>query len=189
MNNVLDFYPIMRVKKIENIVLIQPWWQGKKVDRCLSCDLSNGSLSFLEENITNSYTEVFGVVGMIKMKTSCAIAFITAAKEVATIRGFPVFLITKVSVMSSSSGVSKGDRKIIDSLEASLNPSKYGSGMYICAGMDLSLSYQKQEDADQSHSAWQRADPWLTWNRSLAMPIIGTSPPKRHETFLFLSII
>lgn len=170
----LDFYPIIRVKRLGNIILMQPWWQGKKVDGCLSCDLSTGSLSFVEEDVTNSYTEVFGVVGMIKTKTSSAVVFVTDAKEVAIIRGFPVFLITKTSVMYSSSGVSKGDRKVINSLEASVNPDKYGSGMYICAGSDLSLSYQKQEDADQTHSAWQRADPWLTWNRALALPIIGT---------------
>ena len=174
MNNVLDFYPIIRVKRLGNIILMQPWWQGKKVDGCLSCDLSTGSLSFVEEDVTSSYTEVFGVVGMIKMKTTSAVVFVTDAKEVATIRGFPVFLITKTSVMYSSSGVSKGDRKVINSLEAAVNPDKYGSGMYICAGSDLSLSYQKQEDADQTQSAWQRADPWLTWNRSLALPIIGT---------------
>lgn len=174
MNPVIDFYPIIRIKRVGNIVLMQPWWKGKKVDRCLSCDLTSGSLRFLDgEDVTGTYSEVFGVVGMIKMKTSSAIIFVTDAKEVAVVRSFPVFLITQTCVFYSSSGVSKADRKIIKSLEASVNPSKYGGGMYMSAGGDLTLCHQKQEDADPLQSAWQRADPWLTWNRALALPLIG----------------
>jgi hypothetical protein len=174
MNKSIDFYPILRMKRLGDIVLLQPWWKGKSVDRCLSCDLASGTLQLVDhEDITSSYREVFGVIGMTKAKSTSCLVVVTDAREVAVLRGFPVFLITKTSVLYASSGVSKSDRHIVQSLKSAVDPMKYGDSMFMSAGGDLTLSSQKHSNANDSESAWQRADPWLTWNRALAIPIIG----------------
>jgi hypothetical protein len=176
----MDFYPILRMKCAGNIVLLQPWWNGKSVDRCLSCDLSTGSVQYVDDQLAAGYQEVFGVLGMIRMKSASAIVVATAVKEVAELRGFPVFVVQKTRVLGGS-GAASADKVVFKSLRAAVDPSKYGHGMYISAGGDLSLTYQKHHVTSaqkDSASAWLRADPLLCWNRTLAMPLIEAGAEK-----------
>jgi hypothetical protein len=174
----VDFHPILRMKCLENIVLFQPWWDGRSVDRCLSCDLSTGSIRFVDDQqLVSGYQEVFGILGMVRMKTISALAIVTSLKEVGVMRGLPVYLVERTQVLSGSGG-SSSDRKVIRSLKGAVDPSKYGHSMYTCVGGDLSLSFQKQQRADAEASAWLKADPWLCWNRTLALPIIEAGAEK-----------
>lgn len=177
----MDFYPILRLqhRASSNVAVLQPWWNGNGVGRSISCDLSTGSIQDGGCELETRYTEVFGVLGMVRMKSTMALVVVTGVKEVGVMRGFPVFLVTKTRVLSAS-GASASDRAVVRSLRAAVDPSKYGNGMYISAGGDLSLTFQKhaaavaaeREGASAPRSAWLRADPWLCWNRALAMPLI-----------------
>lgn len=169
----IDFYPILRMQRFGDIAVLQPWWKGKSVGQCLSCDLSSGTLQIVDqEDIINSYTEVFGVVGFSRLKHSSSLIVVTDAREVGVLRGFPVFLVAKTQVLSCAR-TSSSDRALIHTLRDAVDPSKYGGGMFFSAGGDITLCSQKHLDAVDAESAWQRADPWLTWNRVLALPLIG----------------
>jgi len=169
----IDFYPVLRMQRLGDIVVLQPWWKGKSLGQSLTCDLSSGTLQLVEkEDITESYTDVFGILGFSRMKQSSALIVVTDAREVGILRGYPVFLIAKTQVLSSSRA-SSHDRGLIQTMQDAVNTSKYGGGMYLSAGGDITLCSQKHVDAAATTSAWQRADPWLAWNRVLALPLIG----------------
>eukprot|EP00889_Picochlorum_renovo_P005155 jgi/Picre1/32185/NNA_007531.t1 len=168
----IDFYPVLRMQRLGDIVVLQPWWKGKSLGQSLTCDLSSGTLQLVDkEDITHSYTDVFGVLGFSRMKKSSSLIVVTDAREVGILRGFPVFLVAKTRVLSGSSA-SSHDRSLIRTMQDAVDPSKYGGGMFLSAGGDITLCSQKHLDAGDSASAWQRADPWLTWNRVLALPLI-----------------
>ena len=184
----MDFYPALRMREGGNgeMVVLQPWWNGKSAGQCLGVNLSTGSvLEVASELQTGRHTDVFGVLGMVRMKSTSALVVITAVKEVGKLRGFPVFLVQKTRVLSGP-GALAADRSVVRSLRAAVDPSKYGSGMYISAGGDLSLTFQKHHAAEAAEregalaprSAWLRADPWLCWNRALAMPLIEQGAEK-----------
>ena len=184
----MDFFPALRMQEGGNgeMVVFQPWWNGKSAGKSLGVNLSTGLvLEVASELETGRRSEVFGVLGMVRMKTTSALVVVTAVKEVGKLRGFPVFLVHKTRVLSGRRA-SGADRAVVRNLRAAVDPSKYGSGMYISAGGDLSLTFQKHhaaEDAEREgalapQSAWLRADPWLCWNRALAMPLIEAGAEK-----------
>lgn len=182
----MDFYPALRMQEGGNgeMVVLQPWWNGKGAGPCLGVNLCTGSVVEVESELkTARRTEVFGVLGMVRMKTTSALVVVTAVKEVGKLRGFPVFLVQKTRVLCGP-GASAADRAVVRSLRAAVDPSKYGSGMYISPGGDLSLTFQKHHAAEAAErdgtpsSAWLRADPWLCWNRALAIPLIESGAEK-----------
>lgn len=183
----MDFFPILRMQEGGNggMAVLQPWWNGKSAGRSLSFNLSTGTIHEVATELKAQYTEVFGVLGMVRMKTTSALVVITSVREVGKLRGFPVFLVQKTRVLSGP-GASAADRAVVKSLRAAVDPSKYGNGMYISAGGDLSLTFQKHHAAEAAEhegalaprSAWLRADPWLCWNRALAMPLVEAGAEK-----------
>jgi len=183
----MDFHPVLRLqhRSGSNVVLLHPWWNGKSAGRSISCDLSTGAIQDGSCELEARFTEAFGVLGLVRMKTTSALVVATAVKEVGVMRGFPVFLVQKTRVLSGS-GASAADRAVVRSLRSAMDPGQYGHGMYISAGGDLSLTFQKHAAAEAAEregdsaprSAWLRADPWLCWNRTLAMPLIEAGAEK-----------
>ena len=173
----LDFYPVLRMKQLEDIVLFQPWWNDSVLGRTLSCDLKTGTMQLMDyDKITKSYSEVYGIIGFLKLRHSNAIAVITDARQVGHVRGFPVFLITGTKVLSGYSSKTRAteDRNMLRLFSMGLSPDVYGGGMYMSSGGDITLNSQKYESAKSAGSAWEKADATLTWNRSLSLPLIGT---------------
>ena len=109
--DMMDFYPALRMREGGNgeMVVLQPWWNGKSAGQCLGVNLSTGSvLEVASELQTGRHTDVFGVLGMVRMKSTSALVVITAVKEVGKLRGFPVFLVQKTRVLSGPGGFGGG---------------------------------------------------------------------------------
>lgn len=161
---------------MEDIVLFQPWWNDSVLGRTLSCDLKTGTLQLIDyEKITKSYSEVYGIIGLLKLRHLNAITVISDAHQVGQVRGFPVFLITGTKVISGFSSKTRAteDQDMQRLLRMGLSPDAYGGGMYMSSGGDITLNSQKYESAKSAASAWEKADPTLTWNRYLSLPLIG----------------
>lgn len=174
--HVLDFYPLLRMQRLGNIAVFQPWWNGSCLGPSLSCDLKTGSVQLVEHpDMVKSYVEVYGILGMLNLESSALLVVITGARQVATIRNFPVFTVTRTSVLSAT-GVSwsSADSRLCNLLKSAVDPKTIGRGMYFSAGGDVTLTTQKSHLAAAGASAWERSEHLLTWNRSLALALIGT---------------
>lgn len=171
----LDFFPVLRMQRLENIVIFQPWYNGERLGRSMSVDLKTGTTQTVDhKDVTTNFTLAFGILGMMRFDSTAALVVIKDARKCANLRGYPVFAITKTEIVTASGvQIPSQERTMLRLLKASVDPKYHGRGMFYSAGGNITLTMQKDEETDAQATAWERTDPLFTWNRHLALPLLG----------------
>ncbi|PSC73450.1 phosphoinositide phosphatase SAC8 isoform X2 [Micractinium conductrix] len=170
----LALYPSMRLQRLGSIAVVQPVWGGEVAGPSLTCDLETGTLALAEHpKVDKGFSEVFGVLGLARLEAGPALVVITGLEEVATLRGHPLFRVTKTEVLADTrNGKWKStDHSFLKLLKSGTDPSRYGGSLYLSHGGDATLTQQRYE-ASQGGVPWQRAALSFTWNRNLAAPLL-----------------
>ena len=118
----------------------------------------------------------WAVLGAARLASGgLALALVTGAELAATLRGHPVFRVTKVEVLAPPAG-HRDDAAYVSLLKRALDPARAGRGLYFSYGADLTLTTQawKELTSDAPKALHARADPAAWWTRSLAAPLLAS---------------
>jgi len=91
------------------LVFLQPVADGgRAAGPSLTVELTSGAVGLAEHSVplaaeAGGAETVFGVIGILRLLGTCALAVITGAEQVATLRGHPVFLVTRTRVLAAAS--------------------------------------------------------------------------------------
>lgn len=90
-----------------SLVFLQPVAGGKAAGPSLTVGLNSGVVGLAEHSVPlgdgGGADTVFGVVGLARLLGTCALAVVTAAEQVAVLRGHPVYLVTGTRVLAGES--------------------------------------------------------------------------------------
>ena len=129
----------------------------------------------------------WAVLGAARTPAGLALALVTRAAAVGSLRGAPVYRVTGTAVLAPPSMDGDSDR-YVRLLRRALDPRGAGGGLYFSHGADLTRSTQAAAAAaaaaagpggDPSPAAAPRplhasADPRFFWNGALAAPLLGS---------------
>ncbi|KAK9821752.1 hypothetical protein WJX81_003319 [Elliptochloris bilobata] len=148
----------------------------------LTVELNSGVVGLAEHSVPlaaggGGAEVVYGVIGLARLLGTCALAVITAAEQVALLRGHPVYLVTGTRVLAGESAF-KDDARYVALIREALDPAGAGRGLFFSHGADLTLSQQRWAAvaADPSLATaplWRRADARFFWNKFLTLPLTG----------------
>lgn len=171
-------YKSMRMQRLGSVVIVQPVQDGVVAGQAVTVDLRSGAIAMAQHpEITKDYTEIKGLLGVMRLHSTVAMAVITGAEQVAVLRGAPVYQITGAEVLASLSVEESEDGRLMDLLEQAVKPTAAGRGMYYSHGADITLTSQRvaalNEDATSAAKPlWARQDSRFFWNRMLAAPLL-----------------
>jgi hypothetical protein len=81
----LDFHPVLRMRQMGSIALLQPVWHGDVTGPSLTCDLETGSLHLTEHSDVSAEKDskdVYGVLGLARLEAVPALVVITGIEQV-----------------------------------------------------------------------------------------------------------
>ena len=179
----LDMFPVLRMRKHGNFVVIQPWWQGSVADKSLTCDLETGTIcSDDHPPIETGFTRIFGVLGVVNFDSGPALIVISAVEEVAELRGHPLLRVTGTQTLhcAGNGKWTNSDASQLALLRSGTDPKKFGGSLYYAAGGDPTLTQQEYESVVRSpgyanSTSWTRANLDICWNYILAKPLVDAN--------------
>ena len=191
-----DAHPVLRMRRHEGFVVVQPWWKGKPSGESFSCDLDTGTVALSEHPpIEVGYENIYGVLGMATFDAGPALVVIDGVAAAGELRGHPLLRVTSTKVLHCArSGKWKGDDlKQLALLRAGTDPNRFGSSLFFASGGDATLTQQRYQEAmdtspDGVSSAWSRADSEFCWNAVLAKPLINAGLEKFVPT-MFMGFV
>ncbi|PKU86411.1 Phosphoinositide phosphatase SAC8 [Dendrobium catenatum] len=157
-------------------------------DQAFSVSRSDGDIKLLtgdakSENPTK-VSQIFGVVGILRLISGTYILVISSRKEVGTYLGFPVYSAMTMKFLSCSEAwrTSK-EKRDEDYFMSLLRIVESTPGLYYSYESDLTLNLQRSCKLDEvrfSKPLWKQADPRYVWNKNLLEDLI------EHKTLLVL---
>ncbi|XP_028554440.1 phosphoinositide phosphatase SAC8 isoform X1 [Dendrobium catenatum] len=156
-------------------------------DQAFSVSRSDGDIKLLtacstffagdakSENPTK-VSQIFGVVGILRLISGTYILVISSRKEVGTYLGFPVYSAMTMKFLSCSEAwrTSK-EKRDEDYFMSLLRIVESTPGLYYSYESDLTLNLQRSCKLDEvrfSKPLWKQADPRYVWNKNLLEDLI-----------------
>lgn len=175
-------YSELRLQQVGTLIFIQPLQDSQVVGPSLTVELSTGTVGLAEHSVPLKGTHtIYGVVGLARFLGGCALAVITDAEQVATVRGFPAWKVTGTRVFTNGNKSIRDDNRYAKLLRYALDPAGAGQGLFFSYNTNLTLSEQRvaERNADTpTKQAWQQAEPRFFWNRFLAQPLTESPAPE-----------
>ena len=171
----------MRVLRLGTCVFLTPLDpDGAPADASLTVELAHGAVGMAAFDAPPSLgapaTTAWAVLGAARLASGgLALALATGAELAATLRGHPVYRVTKVDVLAPPPS-HKDDPAYVRLLRRALDPARAGRGLYFSYGADITLTTQAWSElkGDAPRTLAARADPAFWWTRALAAPLLAS---------------
>jgi len=175
----------MYLQQLAGLIRVQGCENGQPSGPALAIDLKSGSVGTVDASRPlaeeSGARRVYGVIGLQQLAAGYALAVVTAVKQVAILRGHPIFQVTGTQVFASED-MHVDDEKYAGLLRYAVAPNGAGRGLYLSYEADVSLTQQgyKKVAADahlKNASLAERADPRFFFNRQLAKHLTEAKVP------------
>ncbi|KAL0910859.1 hypothetical protein M5K25_018955 [Dendrobium thyrsiflorum] len=149
-------------------------------DQAFSISRSDGDIKLLtgdaKSESPTKVSQIFGVVGILRLISGTYILVISSRKEVGTYLGFPVYSAMTMKFLSCSEAWRTSQEKRDEAYFMSLlRIVESTPGLYYSYELDLTLNLQRACKLDEvrfSKPLWKQADPRYVWNKNLLEDLI-----------------
>lgn len=157
---------------------MQPYNEQGITGQTLTFDYQSGKLALADaaDQMKSGFVNIYGLMGVMRLKTGSVLIAVTGARKVANLRGHPVYQVTDSKLYGKYHLNSKLDDRMVELIEDATDPGIFGQLFYYSYGTDITLTQQRftalQESEEGHRPQWARADRRFFWNKFLTQPLI-----------------